>query len=600
MKNSKLKALLGLLLYIGFCTIAQGLTKLEKRPNVILIITDDQGMGDLSAMGNPIIKTPNLDAFYGDALRFTNYHVSTTCAPTRGAIMTGRHTNRLNVFHTITGRSLLFEDEVILPQIFAQNGYTNGMFGKWHLGDNFPLRPEDRGFHEVVRHGGGGIGQGPDYWDNDYFDDTYWHNGELEKYEGYCTDVFFSEAMAFIEENKNTPFFAYISTNAPHGPLNVPEEYIDLYKDYSDEELPERFKRFYGMITNIDDNFKRLEQKLEQLDLTDNTILIFTTDNGTAGGNNIFDGGLRGAKGSVYEGGHRVPLFIRWPDGQLTGGKDVDNLVAHYDLLPTFVDLLGLDFNPVKPLDGISLKPLLTESTTSWPNRVMYVDTQRLQNLVKYKDYSVMDDRWRLVNGKELYDMANDKIQSRNVIDQHPLVVEKLALGYEKWWQSIIDEGPNERYAYIKVGAGKENPSRINAHDMLTGKHGSAWHQNGATAAAQATGRWKVEFVEDGEYSISLRRFPRESGLAINAAFPAEEKIVRLERAKIGSEKEDFEQAYIYVANLEGTKIIEEGQEEVTFTGYVSAGKYDMEAQLIDSAKRVYPAYYVYIEKLPR
>jgi len=600
MRNNNLKSLLGLLLYIGFCTMARGLTEFEKKPNVILVITDDQGMGDVSAMGNPIIKTPNLDAFYGDAIRFTNYHVSTTCAPTRGAIMTGRYTNRLNVFHTITGRSLLFEDEVILPQIFAQNGYTNGMFGKWHLGDNYPLRPEDRGFHKVVRHGGGGIGQGPDYWDNDYFDDTYWHNGELEKYEGYCTDVFFSEALEFIEENKDTPFFAYISTNAPHGPLNVPEEYIDLYKDYSDEELPERFKRFYGMITNIDDNFKRLEQKLEELDLTDNTILIFTTDNGTAGGNNIYDGGLRGAKGSVYEGGHRVPLFIRWPDGQLTGGKDIDNLVAHYDLLPTFVDLLGFDFNPIKPLDGISLKPLLTESNASWPNRVMYVDTQRLQNLVKYKDYSVMDDRWRLVNGKELYDMANDKIQSKNVIDQHPLVVEKLALGYEKWWQSIMDEGPNERYAYIKVGAGKENPSRINAHDMLTGKHGSAWHQNGATAAAQATGRWKIEFVEDGEYSISLRRFPRESGLAINAVFPAQEKIVRLERAKIGSEKEDFEQAYVYVANLEGTKDIEGGQQEVTFTGYVSAGKYDMEAQLIDSAKRVYPAYYVYIEKLSK
>jgi len=600
MRNNILKALLGLLLYIGFCTMAQGLTKLEKKPNVILIITDDQGMGDLSAMGNPIIKTPNLDSFYGDAIRFTNYHVSTTCAPTRGAIMTGRYTNRLNVFHTITGRSLLFEDEVILPQIFAQNGYTNGMFGKWHLGDNYPLRPEDRGFHEVVRHGGGGIGQGPDYWDNDYFDDTYWHNGELEKYEGYCTDVFFSEAMEFIEENKEKPFFAYISTNAPHGPLNVPEEYIDLYKDYSDEELPERFKRFYGMITNIDDNFKRLKQKLEELDLTDNTILIFTTDNGTAGGNNIYDGGLRGAKGSVYEGGHRVPLFIRWPDGQLTGGKDIDNLVAHYDLLPTFVDLLGFDFIPTKPLDGISLKPLLTESTVSWPNRVMYVDTQRLQNLVKYKDYSVMDDRWRLVNGKELYDMTNDKIQSKNIIDQHPLVVEKLALGYEKWWQSIMDEVPNERYAYIKVGSGKENPSRINAHDMLTGKHGSAWHQNGATKAAQATGRWKIEFVADGEYAISLRRFPRESRLAINAVFPAQEKIVRLEMAKIGSEKEDFEQAYIYVANLEGTKNIEEGQEEVTFTGYVSAGKYDMEAQLIDSAKRVYPAYYVYIEKLSK
>ncbi|WP_209330767.1 arylsulfatase [Lunatimonas salinarum] len=598
MKLYPLIALLSGMLLMSIHLFAQ--QKPIKKPNVILIITDDQGMGDLGAMGNPIIKTPNLDAFYGDAVRFTNYHVSTTCAPTRGALMTGRHTNRLNVFHTITGRSLLFEDEVILPQIFGQNGYTNGMFGKWHLGDNLPLRPEDRGFHEVVRHGGGGIGQGPDYWDNDYFDDTYWHNGELEKYEGYCTDVFFSEAMAFIEENKDTPFFAYISTNAPHGPLNVPKEYIDLYKDYCEEELPERFKRFYGMITNIDDNFKRLEQKLQELELTDNTILIFTTDNGTAGGNRIFDAGMRGAKASVYEGGHRVPLFIRWPDGQLTGGKDIDNLVAHYDLLPTFVDLLGLDFNPVKPLDGISLKPLLTETAKSWPNRVMYVDTQRLQNLVKYKDYSVMDDRWRLVNGKELYDMTNDKIQSNNVIDQHPLVVEKLLLGYEKWWQSIMDEGPNERYAYIKVGAGKESPSRINAHDMLTGKHGSSWHQNGATSAAQATGRWKIEFVEDGEYAISIRRFPRESGLAINATFPTQDKPVELERAKIGSDKADFEQAYIYVANLEGTKNIEADQEEVTFTGHVSAGKYDIEAQLIDAAKRVYPAYYVYIEKLPR
>jgi arylsulfatase A-like enzyme len=584
--------LVGLALMIPSAVLAQ------KKPNVIMVITDDQGMGDLGSMGNSFIKTPNLDEFYGDAVRFTNYHVSTTCAPTRGAIMTGRYTNRVNVFHTITGRSLLFEDEVILPQIFAQNGYTNGMFGKWHLGDNYPLRPEDRGFHEVVRHGGGGITQGPDYWDNDYFDDTYWHNGELEKYEGYCTDVFFSEALEFIEENNDTPFFAYIATNAPHGPLNVPEEYIDLYKDYSEEELPERFKRFYGMITNIDDNFKRLQQKLEELDLTDNTILIFTTDNGTAGGNKIYDGGLRGSKGAVYEGGHRVPMFIRWPDGQLTGGKDIDKLVAHYDLLPTFVDLLRFDFNPVKPLDGISLKPLLTESAKSWPNRVMYVDTQRLQNLVKYKDYSVMDDRWRMVNGNELYDMSNDKIQSKNVIDQHPLVVEKLALGYEKWWQSIMDEGPNERYAYIKVGSNKENPSRINAHDMLTGKHASAWHQDGATAASQATGRWKIEFVEDGEYSISLRRFPRESGLAINATFPAQEKIVELEKAKLGSVKDDFEQAYVYVANLEGSENIEKDQEEVTFTGHISAGKYDMEAQLIDSEKRVYPAYYVYIEKL--
>jgi len=567
----------------------------ETKPNVVIVITDDQGMGDLGCHGNPVIKTPHLDDFYNDAVRFTNYHVSTTCAPTRGALMSGRHTNRLNVFHTISGRSLLFEDEVILPQILAQNGYTNGMFGKWHLGDNYPYRPEDRGFHEVVRHGGGGISQGPDYWGNDYFDDTYWHNGQTEEYRGYCTDVFFSEALNFIEANRDFPFFCYISTNAPHGPYNLPKEYFDIYKN--EDELEERVQRFYGMISNIDDNFKALEDKLEKLDLTDNTILIFTTDNGTAAGRAFFNAGLRGQKGSEYDGGHRVPLLIRWPDGKLTGGKDIDKLVAHYDLLPTFVDLLGLDFNPVKPLDGISLVPLLSETDPSWPNRILYMDTQRLQNLVKYRRYSVMDDNWRLVNGTELYNMSKDRSQANNVIEEHPEVVAKLAEGYERWWQSFMDEGVDERYAYIKAGSQHEIPSRISAHDLMTGKHGHIWHQYGAVTAVQATGRWKIEFVEDGEYKISLCRFPRESGLAINESFPAKEKIVELDRAMPASVKTDFVQAYIYVADLSKSAEIVDGQKEVSFTAKISAGKYDMEAQLIDKNGRVHPAYYVYVEK---
>lgn len=570
----------------------------KEKPNVVIVITDDQGMGDLGCMGNPYIKTPNIDNFYKESVRFTNYHVSTTCAPTRGSLMTGRHTNRVNVFHTISGRSLLFEDEVILPQIFAQNGYTNGMFGKWHLGDNYPYRAEDRGFHEVVRHGGGGITQGPDYWGNDYFDDTYWHNGETEKYEGYCTDVFFSEALNFIEKNKDNPFFCYISTNAPHGPLNLPKDYYDIYKDIDEEKLADRFKRFYGMITNIDDNFKVLQEKLDALNLTDNTILIFTTDNGTAGGNQVYDAGLKGGKGSEYEGGHRVPLFIRWPNGQLTGGKDIDKLVAHYDLLPTFVDLLGFDFNPVKPLDGTSLKPLLYGKGENMPNRILYMDTQRLQNLVKYRKYSVMDDNWRLVNGNELYNMNDDRSQTKNVMEQHPEVVGKLAAGYERWWQSFMDEGVNERYAYIKVGSPHENPSRISAHDMLTGKFGHIWHQYGAATASPATGRWKIEFVEDGEYKISLCRFPRESGLAINDVFPEQEPQIELDRIFPASVKSDFEKAYIYVADLDKSAKIEKGQKEVTFTAQISAGKYDMEAQLIDKDNRVHPAYYVYIEKL--
>ncbi|MDF7806336.1 arylsulfatase [Pontiellaceae bacterium B12219] len=576
--------------------VSRGVAAAKERPNVVVVITDDQGKNDLACLGNPIIKTPHIDAFYEDAVRFTDFHVSTTCAPSRGSLMTGRHCNRLNVFHTITGRSLLFEDEVILPELFAQNGYATGMFGKWHLGDNYPFRPMDRGFQEVVRHGGGGITQGPDYWGNDYFDDTYWHNGELQTYEGYCTDVFFSEALQFIEKNKNRPFFCYISSNAPHAPYNVPEAYLKMYENVPG--LAERFQRFYGMITNIDYNFKRLTDKLDALNLTDNTILIFMTDNGSAGGNKIYDAGMKGSKGSEYEGGHRVPFFIRWPNGQITGGKDIDQLVAHYDVLPTFVDLLGLDYEPAKPLDGISFKSLLTESEPAWPDRILYMDTQRLQNLVKYRKYTVMDKDWRLVNGDELYKMSDDLGQTTNVFDQFPEVGKRLAEGYEQWWTSITEEGVNERYAYIKVGTPHENPSRISAHDMLTGKHGQVWHQIGAAVGAQGTGRWKIEFVEDGEYTISLRRFPRESGLAINATFPAQEKTVELDRTLPASVKSDFTEAYLYVANLQGTRKIEEGQDEVTFKATIPAGRYDMEAQLIDREKRVSPAFYVYIEKL--
>lgn len=588
--------LAAIVLFITFVGPVSASVSEKGKPNVIIIITDDQGTGDLACEGNPYIKTPNIDQFYREAVRFTNYHVSTTCAPTRGSLMTGRHTNRINCYHTITGRSLLFEDEVTMAQVFAQNGYTNGMFGKWHLGDNYPFRPEDRGFNEVVRIGGGGITQGPDYWGNDYFDDTYWHNGKTQKYDGYCTDVFFREALKFIETNKDRPFFCYLATNAPHTPLNLPQKYFDMYKD--NQKLPEQVQRFYGMITNIDDNFKALEEKLDALHIKDNTILIFTTDNGTATGHLAYGGGLRGHKGSEYEGGHRVPLFIRWPDGHLTGGKDIGELVAHYDLLPTFVDLLGLNFNPVKPLDGISMKSLLYPNGQKWPDRILYMDTQRLQNLVKYKNYTVMDDNWRLINGNELYDIKEDRSQQVNVVEQHPEVVRKLNESYERWWQSIMAEGVDERYAYIKVGSPHENPTRISAHDMLTGKFGMIWHQNGAAAASQATGRWKIEFVEDGEYTISLCRFPRESGLAINQTFPAQKKIIELQNTMPASVKSDFAQAYLYVADFEKTTKVEPGQKEVVFSAKIVAGKYDMEAQLIDKDGRVFPAYYVYIEKL--
>lgn len=581
---------------LGLCLFLYSCEKQEPRKaNVILVITDDQGYGDLACHGNPYILTPSLDQFSSEAVSFSNFHVSTTCAPTRGSLMTGRHTNRLNVYHTIAGRSLLYEDELILPQVFGSNGYQCGMFGKWHLGDNYPFRPEDRGFHEVVRHGGGGITQLPDYWGNDYFDDTYWHNGEVEAYEGYCTEVFFEEAMRFIRENKDRPFFCYLSTNAPHGPLNVPAAYVELYRDM--EQVPERQKRFYGMISNIDDNFKRLESHLDELGLTENTLLIFMTDNGTALGHTLYDGGLRGNKGSEYEGGHRVPFMMRWPDGKIGGGRKVEQLTAHYDVLPTLVDLLDLEFTPEKSLDGTSLKPLVYGKTDGWPKRILYMDTQRVQHLVKYKQYSVMDEQWRLVNGDELYHMETDMGQDSNLIDQHPEVAASLADAYEIWWQSILDEGVEERFAYIKAGTAHENPVRITSHDLFSEGMGNCWHQYGAVQATEASGIWKVEIVEEGDYTLSLRRFPRESGWGFNAIFPAEPEAIHLEHSMPASKQLGFIEASLNIAGVSKKSAIGEKTEEVKFSMYLPEGKYDMEAVLQDRDGGMHPAYFVYIEK---
>ena len=311
----------------------------SSKPNVILIMTDDQGYGDLSCHGNPILKTPNLDRLHAESVRLTNFHVSPFCTPTRAALMTGQYPARTGAYRTSCGRTMMHPDERTIAHVFAENGYATGMVGKWHLGDNSPHRPQDRGFQNVVWHRCGGVGQASDYWGNDYFGDTYERNGKFEKFEGYCTDVWFSEAMRFIDENKNTPFFLYLATNAPHGPYRVDPKWSEPYQGKANWGAG---PQFYGMIGNIDHNIDMLRQCLARLGLAENTILVFMTDNGTANGAEFgrdklnseavqgFNAGMRGKKSSVYEGGHRVPFFIYWPAGGLTGGRDINRLaVAH-------------------------------------------------------------------------------------------------------------------------------------------------------------------------------------------------------------------------------------------------------------------------------
>jgi len=339
--------LLGLIFSFTAQSKVSSKTKSKKQPNVIIVITDDQGYGDLGAHGNPLVKTPALDKFHDESVRLTDFHVGPTCAPSRSGLMTGRYANRVGVWHTIGGVSILRKEEVTMAEVFKNNGYETAMFGKWHLGDVYPSRPQDKGFNYTVAHGGGGVGQTPDYWNNDYFDDVYLKNGVPTQYKGYCTDVWFNEAIKYIEEQKDKPFFAYISTNAPHLPYNVPEEYYNQYKDL---DIPEFQKIFYGMITNVDDNFAKLQQKLKELKIDDNTIVIFMTDNGTASGYKTVDGklygfnaGMKGTKNSEYEGGHRVPFFISYPNMNIKGGKDINELTAHIDVLPTLASLCNID-----------------------------------------------------------------------------------------------------------------------------------------------------------------------------------------------------------------------------------------------------------------
>ena len=311
------------------------------KPNVIFILTDDQGYGDLSCTGNPVLRTPELDRLYAQSVRLTDFPVSPTCSPSRGALMSGHYANHAGTWHTVAGRSILKEGELTMGQVFESGGYATAMFGKWHLGDNYPFRPEDRGFQEVVRHGGGGVGQTPDYWNNASFDDTYFHNGRPQKYHGFSTDVFFDEAKRFISKcnARGTPFFVYLATSAAHSPFVCPEKY---WKRFVDAGIEKHTAVFLGMIANIDENVGKLRQWLVDQGLNKNTILIFSSDNGTAAGQDVYNAGMSGHKGSALDGGHRVPFFLYWPAGGFNRAEDVDHVTAHIDILPTLIELCGL------------------------------------------------------------------------------------------------------------------------------------------------------------------------------------------------------------------------------------------------------------------
>lgn len=518
-------------------TGATALVGAADKPNIILIVTDDQGYGEIGAHGNPVIETPHLDRLHAESVRFEDFHVYPMCTPTRGSLLTGLHPFRHKASGVSAGRAILRPDVPTLPEVLRDEGYATGMFGKWHLGDTYPHRPEDRGFDMALTFPCGYIGSLPDYWENDYFDDVYLRNGRREQFEGYTTDVFFDEAMDWIAEETKTgkPFFLYLPTAAPHWPYNAPPEAVERVRKrfdaVADQLPPEALKakegiiRYLAMIENIDWNIGRLEAFLEKEGLRDNTILIFSSDNGTTFGHLYFDAGMRGHKSQVWEGGHRVPLFVRWPGGGLREPDRVEGLTRAEDLMPTLLELLGI--RTEDKFDGISLAPVLRESAEVPEDRMHVINYSRMSyfNNERYTDDNpaiphkdgavVLWKDWRWVENRELYNLADDPMQMRDVAAEHPEVVEKLKRHAEDHWSEL--GGTAGSFVPLVVGEDEENPVRLAAPDWA---NLSLDRQDFLRQGNFRSAPWNLEVAKAGTYRLEFRRFPDESGLGLTDSVP--------------------------------------------------------------------------------
>lgn len=568
---------------------------------VVLIVIDDIGYGDIDVLSPSELETPRLDKLCGESIRLTDFHVGTTCSPSRASILTGRSINAGGVWHTIAGREILRANEQTMAEMFHANGWATGIFGKWHLGDGFPYSPRFRGFDVAVVHGGGGIGQGPDYWCNDYYSgvdfkgeatsaDVYSENGKPIEADKFCTDFWFERAAEFIGEcvSKEVPFFCYIPTNAAHGPFNAPNGFK---------------KGFDGLIENVDFNVGQLDDYLDNIGIKDDVLLVFTTDNGTAGPRN---GGLRGKKGSHFDGGHNVPCFWRWKNGGLAGSqdsaRDIPFLTAGMDLMPSFIDMFRLERpSGGRALHGVSLKDMLVNPEFMPSDRTIVVDTQRTKDLVKWKKACVMRDevangrlqhKWRMIRDSAdappmLFDFQLDRNTDDDIVESNETVVESLTTSYESWWTQIAKG--QEPYPPYVVDSRHEPELTLYAHSWIGG-NSTPWHQKHVRNGNAGTGTHAIRFAEKGDYRIELRRWPREDGgTIVGTCNNGKGEAIAAVEARLTIEN---------VGKV--SKVIPDGAASVVFEMKVD----NLETTTINTAfidqagKRISGAYYVYLKKL--
>ncbi len=472
----------------------------KNRPNVVLIITDDQGYGTVGVHGNDQVRTPYMDRLANEGVAFDRFYGHPLCSPSRAALMTGRYFYRTGILHTSRGGALMSGDEVTAAELFRDAGYRTGIFGKWHLGDNYPMRPMDQGFEKAVWHKGGGIGQAP-VRPNSYFDSLLWREGEDFQAKGYCTDVFFDEALAFIEEYQSEPFFIYIPTNAPHGPLEISDEYADPYREMG---LDESVARIYGMVENIDDNIGRLLELLERLGLDEDTIIIFTSDHGPAGGR--YNAGLRSTKGDVYEGGIRVPYFMRWLKGLLAGFK-TDKIASHIDVLPTLLSLCNVDSPSDLRMDGVDLTPLIRGHDVEWLDRTLFIQTHRGSRPRQYHNCTALTQRYKWLGypgtgGQwdfetsstdpvmELYDLEDDPGEEKEIGGQMPDLVAQMKRDYDAWFDDVASDW---QAGVIHIGNSAENPLTL------------CRYQDSEYISELPHG-WRVKVEQSGTYEFRINR----------------------------------------------------------------------------------------------
>ncbi|MBN2293186.1 MAG: arylsulfatase [Pirellulales bacterium] len=478
------------------------ITQKRDAPNILMILTDDQGYGDIRSHGNDQIDTPVLDRLAADGARFDRFYVSPVCAPTRAALLTGRYHPRCGVHGVTRGYENMRAEEVTLAEVLKRSGYATGAFGKWHNGRHWPLDPQGQGFDEFLGFCGG-------HW-NRYFDAELEHKGRPIKTKGYITDVLTDAAIRFMDEHKDGPFFCYVPYNTPHSPWIVSEK---GFKKYKARGLDDKAACAYAMCENIDRNVGRLLSKLDELGLAENTIVFYMSDNGA--NSDRYNAGMKGRKGSLHEGGTRVPLFVRWP-GHVKPGTVVRPIAAHIDILPTIVELCGLPKPETLPLDGVSLVPLLCGGKAEdWPQRMLFTHQIRGRGL-ELRLGAVRSQQWRAVHyGKNwlLYDMQSDPGQKKDVAKLFPQVLKKHVEAFDASFDDVTHNGfepvaiplakshrpwieipGNEALLVPDIGKGiRYHGPRGFANDWITG-----WTDTKAYPS------WPLKVVDPGQYKVTL------------------------------------------------------------------------------------------------